>query len=466
MICTNKTNRMIGVDMKNEIELTPYIEDLTWALENNVRSDEIETELKKLIFDFTLPIEEAKRCVFKKFGGDPKLLGKVVDKTISELTVLENSVNLLCKILYIDQKEIVVNGNQKTIFYGIIGDSTGTAPFTAWHEFNFDKGQVIRVYNAYTRAWRDKIQVNFGDKTHIRPVPAQTLPEIYNLNNGNSKECKINEFHDGLRNIATIIRVLEINTQEVQSNGETIKLFRGTAADETGKCRFAAWADFNLKVNDVVKIKSGYIKSWRGVPELQLNGGTDIEKLQDDILPSFEILNQDRIVSIRELKRSGGSANVAIEGVVLDIRPNSGLIKRCTECKRVLQKDTCMVHGKLTGIFDLRIKCVLDDGSGAILVVLDKEITETLLGLDLEDCIQRAKEFMRFDIIYEDLIKKLLARPIRFTGTVLFDDFGLMMIGSKAEVISPRIKTEAVSLLSELGFEMNINNDKERGLGE
>jgi hypothetical protein len=60
---------------------------------------------------------------------------------------------------------------------------------------------------------------------------------------------------------------------------------------------------------------------------------------------------------------------------------------------------------------------------------------------------------MRYDLIYEDLVKKLLAKPLQVTGTVITDEFGLMMIGSGIEIITPKIKTEAVSILRELGIE-------------
>ena len=79
------------------------------------------------------------------------------------------------------------------------------------------------------------------------------------------------------------------------------------------------------------------------------------------------------------------------------------------------------------------------------------------MGRDLKSCIAHAKEQMSYEVIYDELIKNFMARPIRVHGAVLFDEFGLMMIGSIVKNIDLKIKTEALSLLDELG----INTDKE-----
>jgi replication factor A1 len=439
--------------MKSEIELAPFIEDLSWALENNVEAAELEVELKKCIENFDLSIDEAKRAVLKKFGGDTQKLGNVTDKSISELTANENNVNLLCRIIYIDDKEITVDGKTRKISFGILGDTTGTIPFSAWHELSSEKGEVIRIYNGYTRSWRDKVQVHLGDRTHVRLMSPDSLPEDNHV--GEPKLCKVKEFSDGLRNVETTVRVLEINEQLITIKGKSRQIYRGLLADETGKCRFAAWEDFELHKNDVINIRGGYTKPWRGVLELQLNGGATIKKAPDNELPSYEILIEDKVTPIRELKKNGGSGSTAVEGVVLDIRPTSGLVKRCPECNRIMQNEACMVHGKVEGRFDLRVKGVLDDGSGAVTLVLSKDITERILGLDLNGCMTRAKEHMRYDIIFEDLIEKLLARPVRVSGTVISDEFGLSMIGSKVEFITPKLRTEAISILEDLGVETN-----------
>jgi replication factor A1 len=444
-----------GVDMNSELELTPHIEDLTWALGESIDSQQLLEELRNCLDNYGLSLNEAKRCVVKKFGKDPQMLGNVVDKTIIELTGTENNVNLLCRIIYIDEKEVTVEGKPKKITFGILADQTGTVPFTAWQQFDCDKGDVIRIYNAYSRIRNSKTQINFGNKTHVRLLPQDALPKT--RNNGDSKRYSVNEFKEGIGNVKSVVRILDLEERNVNVKGEQKQIFRGYAADETGKCRFAAWSDFKLQKDDVVEITGGYIKAWRGLPELQLNGGTIVEKLEDDTLPDLKELSKDRIMTVRNLQELGGAASVAVEGIVLDIRPGSGLIIRCPECNRVLQNNACMVHGKVDGEYDLRIKSVLDDGTGALGVILNREITERILGLDLNACKNLAKEHMSTEVIFDQLIEKLLARPLRMSGLVISDEFGLMMIGKSAEIIVPKIKAESLNLLEELGI--NVDNE-------
>ena len=38
-----------------------------------------------------------------------------------------------------------MKGEPRTIFYGILADESGSIPFTAWHDFNIEKGDVVEI---------------------------------------------------------------------------------------------------------------------------------------------------------------------------------------------------------------------------------------------------------------------------------------------------------------------------------
>ena len=112
----------------------------------------------------------------------------------------------------------------------------------------------------------------------------------------------------------------------------------------------------------------------------------------------------------------GGMVDAAVDGIILDVRQGSGLVFRCPECNRVLQKNECRVHGEVEGNPDLRTKAVLDDGSGAMTVILNRVISERLLGKSLDKCMKEAKKAMDHSIIHDQLFDKLVAQPVTITS--------------------------------------------------
>lgn len=140
---------------------------------------------------------------------------------------------------------------------------------------------------------------------------------------------------------------------------------------------------------------------------------------------------------------------VTLRGILIDLRQESGLVLRCSECKRVLRKQACRIHGEVKGEPDLRIKAVLDDGSGAVTALFQRELTEALIGKTLEQCLAEAKEAMSFDVIRDQLADQLVAQPMEITGKVLVDDAGALMIVETAKDLRIDIKKDADAVVEE-----------------
>jgi ssDNA-binding replication factor A large subunit len=58
------------------------------------------------------------------------------------------------------------------------------------------------------------------------------------------------------------------------------------------------------------------------------------------------------------------------------------------------------------------IKAALDDGTGALIVVLGKELTERLTGRRLEDYMRLVAELANPDAVRAEIMEKVIARPI------------------------------------------------------
>ena len=123
---------------------------------------------------------------------------------------------------------------------------------------------------------------------------------------------------------------------------------------------------------------------------------------------------------------------------------------RCPECKRALQKGTCKVHGRIEGFPDLRIKAIIDDGSGSVSAVLGRELTERLTGFTLEECMEKAQKSMSFDSIKDAMDDVLAFKIVDAVGNVTADAYGLSMIVKEADLKTPDVREEVERLLVEL----------------
>ncbi|MEE9340163.1 MAG: DNA-binding protein, partial [Thermoplasmata archaeon] len=342
-------------------------------------------------------------------------------------------------------------GVSKTILYGIFGDSTGTVPFTAWEAdaMDVEKGDVVKIQNAYTKEFRGEVQLNLGNRTSVEKESPDALPP-YVPPERPATSVELGDLRGGMSNVSVVGRIISIESREVNVEGQKKTVFSGLIGDSTGKAQFSAWADFELREGDVAKIDGGYSKTWRGMPQLGFDQRANVEILKDTDFPSAEDIMSPVRRWIEEIAERGGAVDATVRGILIDVKEGSGLIFRCPECNRVLRKGTCRIHGEVDGTPDLRVKAVIDDGSAALTAILGKDITEGLLGKSLKDCMDTAKEAMSHEVIRDELADLLVAQPVELRGNVTSDDYGLMMISESAEVLEIDVQEEAQKLLSDL----------------
>ncbi len=426
--------------------LNSHIDDIINALSDDldeeISRENIEKELSKFM-EYGVPIDQAKQTLIKKYGGQTGFSSSEQSserKLISDLQPNERSVNLLCRVISVNPKEITVKGDARKIFYGILGDESGTISFTAWSsELDIEKGDVVEISNAYTREWQGSVQLNLGDRVSIKKTDKDKLPESA----FEPRTMKVIDLRSGVGAVDVTARILEINERTTEVDGETKKVFSGILADETGKAQFTSWHDFKIKEEDVLQIKGGYVKSWKGIPQLTFDKNATVKKLDKNKIPKIDIqINKMPLFRIIEKR---GALDVEVEGTIIEIRQGSGIIERCPECNRAIINNECSIHGKVEGEQDFRVKLVVDDGTGSITSSLNKELSENLLGKTLE-------EYKKMDelTMIEDINKKLFAHRIVLQGNALGDEFGTSLIARNAKIIDFEIGDEADKLYQEL----------------
>jgi replication factor A1 len=438
--------------LDENIEIAPHVEDIARVLGEEVDIEELEKELMQYLTKYRIPLGTAKQMLVKKYGGAPSKLGLGVEKSVEELQPNEPSVDLLGRLIAVNHKEIDVGGEKKKIVYGILGDQTASVPFTAWEieNWKFQKGDVVRISNAYTKEWKGQPQLNFGERTSLKMEEADALPKFNGTPFANPQNVTIRDLKEGVGNVILSARVLAIEARTVKVQGEEKQVHSGIMADSTGKIQFSAWHDFGLSEGDVINIKGGYVKSWRGIPQFSFDDRSDIKILDDGDMPPLDELSKRQAYPVEDLISRGGAIDIAVDGVVIDIRAGSGLIFRCPECNRVVQKGVCRIHGEVEGTADLRIKAVVDDGTGALTAVMGREITEEILGKDVKECQKLAKDAMDVGVIEDELRSLLLATPVRVEGDATVDDFGIMLISKETRKRKIDVETEAKTLLEDM----------------
>ncbi|OYR43413.1 MULTISPECIES: replication factor A [unclassified Halorubrum] len=175
----------------------------------------------------------------------------------------------------------------------------------------------------------------------------------------------------------------------------------GLLGDESGTIKFVAFETSDLPElteGQAYELSNVVTDEYEGSYSVKLNRTTQITEIDEEI-------------------EVGDNADT-VEGALVDIQSGSGLIKRCPEddCTRVLQNGRCSEHGQVEGEFDLRIKGVLDDGETVTEVIFDREATEKLTGMGLEEAKDMAMDALDTTVVAEEMADDVLGRYYRVTG--------------------------------------------------
>ncbi|PSQ05363.1 replication factor A [Halobacteriales archaeon QS_5_68_33] len=199
----------------------------------------------------------------------------------------------------------------------------------------------------------------------------------------------------------------------------------GLLGDETGTIKFTKWSKSDLPGLDeggVYHLRNVVTDEYQGRFSVKLNRTTVIEERDEDL----EV----------------GDDDVTVEGALVDIQSGSGLIKRCPEedCTRVLQNGRCNEHGEVDGEFDLRIKGVLDDGEDVHEVLFDREGTEDLTGITLEEAKDMAMDALDTSVVADEMRAGVLGRYYRVSGPT----YGRYVLVDEMEELPEPADPEAV----------------------
>lgn len=378
----------------------------------------------------------------------PPAADQATEHDVHDLEDGMGSVTVEARMLSKDAREVTVRGEETTLWEGQLADETGRIPYTAWHDHGFEKGDVLRIENGYVRTFRGTPQLNFGENARVTELDDDAVPSGRELSNVpgptlSTTEKTVGELAPGDGSVDVTGRVLDVNERSITTDGNDRTLWEGEIADATGRIPYTAWEDPGFEKGDVVRVENAYVRTFRGLPQLNWGETAKLTPQSDDDAPPHEELAKPREATLEGIIDAEGAVGIRVEGVMLEIRDGSGLILRCPECRRVLQDHACHVHGPVEGVTDLRIKAVLDDGSGAVMLILDRSMTERILETTLEACQERAQAEGSRDVVLEDVKDTLLLKRVRVDGNATHDDYGTTLVPKDVVVLEPEDAEDA-----------------------
>jgi len=420
------------------MSLDDHAEDL--ASDLGVDKEEVKADLENLV-EYSVPVEEAKQSLRRKYGDGGGGSSEPSQTDIADVSTEDSSVTVTGKVLTVGKRSIQYQGNEQVIHEGEIADDTGKISYTAWEDFGLSAGDVITAGNAGVREWEGDPELNLGESTNVAFEDDMDVP--YDV--GGDADLKALE--PGDRGIDLEVQVVDVEQKTIDGRDGETEIKSGVLADETARLPFTDWeARPEVAEGATMRLEDVYVREFRGVPSVNLSEFTSVAPLDRELA----ISDTGTRMTVREAVGTGGAYDVEIVGNIVAVRDGSGLIERCPECGRVVQNGQCRSHGDVDGQDDLRVKAILDDGTGTVTAVLDDERTAEVYGGDVEDAKAQAREAMDKEVVADAIRERIVGHEYRVRGNLSVDDYGANLEVSEFEVSADPPADRADALLAEV----------------
>ncbi|ELY55165.1 Single-stranded DNA binding protein [Natronococcus jeotgali] len=396
------------------MELDDHAEEL--ASDLGVDKEEVKSDLQNLV-EYSVPVDEAKGSLRRKYGDGSSSGGTTPSaKNVADVAPEDGNVTVTATVLTAGKRSIRYQGSDHVIVEGQLADETGRIDYTAWEEFGLEPGDTITAGNAGVREWDGEPELNLGESTALS-FENDSLEVPYEIGG----EAQLADLETGDRARTIEVSVLECERRTIDGRDGETEILSGVLGDESGRLPFTNWDPVpEIEAGASVRIENAYVQEFRGVPEVNVSEFSRVAALDREIDVGSDATTMD----VGEAVRTGGIYDVELVGNAIAVRDGSGLIQRCPECYRVIQKGQCRTHGDVDGIDDLRVKAIIDDGTGTVTAILDDDLTEDVYGGDLEDALEAAREAMDQEVVADAIRENVVGREYRVRGHLSVDEYG------------------------------------------
>jgi replication factor A1 len=189
------------------------------------------------------------------------------------------------------------------------------------------------------------------------------------------------------------------------------------------------------------------------VPDITIDDASQIEVMAGSPWgDEIDLANNIVEVDLSDLVSGPSRVGIQTSGTIVSVREDSGIIKRCPECRRVLRDGACFNHGEQDGNTDVRMRFVLDDGRSTVSLFVNKASTEQLLGLNEQQIESTISEKGQVEFV-QSIREQFLGRQCSAVGRSLVDDNGAMLLADDVSMIESDSALVATELRAKWGVE-------------
>ncbi|UPV74481.1 Single-stranded DNA binding protein [Halorussus limi] len=420
------------------MSLDDHAEDL--ASDLGVDKQEVKADLENLV-EYSVPVDEAKQSLRRKYGDGGGGSSEPSRADVADISTEDSNVTVTAKVLTVGTRSIRYQGNEQVIREGELADDTGKISYTAWEDFGLSAGDTITAGNAGVREWEGEPELNLGESTNVAFEDDIEVP--YPVGG----DSDLAALEPGDRGIDLEVEVVDCETKTIDGRDGETEIKSGVLADESARLPFTDWeARPEVAEGATMRLEDVYVREFRGVPSVNLSEFTEVSPLDRELA----ISDTGTRMTVRDAVETGGAYDVEVVGSVVAVRDGSGLIERCPECGRVVQNGQCRSHGDVDGQDDLRVKAIIDDGTGTVTAVLDDERTEEVYGGDVEDAKAQAREAMDKEVVADSIRDRVVGHEYRVRGNLSVDDYGANLEVTEFERSEDAPADRADALLAEV----------------
>ena len=205
---------------------------------------------------------------------------------LRELRPSTSPVEFVARVVTCERRDVTrkSDGSRRPLLSGLLSDGTATVRFTWWDppREGVERGVVIRAVGAEVREFRGRPEVTFSWKTRVGPASPAELPRVDAEEVPFRTVEQLRAADEGFR---LEVRVLRVAPKSVTVGTERRVVYEGLIADRTGTIALSAWSDFGLKVGEAVRIAGGYVRGFRGRPQLVLDERSVVVRVEGNDLP-------------------------------------------------------------------------------------------------------------------------------------------------------------------------------------